>query len=340
MGRTLKLAFIYLSGVIGAGFITGRELYSYFGRYGVLGLAGVVLSFVLFLVTGLKISRLAAEKDCRDLISISAEIMGEKGGKAVCIMISAFLYCMYVVMTAGASELLTQYTGLSPWTAGALTTVICICLLVMGFQRLASVCAFIAPATAVIMLAVLCFSGSFERVWQNMERPCFGFPDNIIWIGAAVVYCGYNLLVLLSVIPRASRKSDSLKTLMSGNGIGALSVGILVFFVTLGIIGEDPEGKFSMPLLHAAGEHSAILKFIMVGCVFVTMMLSCAVNLSNCGKELAERFCFKEFPVATALALSGCLISFAGFGKLMDILYTFFGVLGVFLILPLVFRRK
>jgi uncharacterized membrane protein YkvI len=63
------------------------------------------------------------------------------------------------------------------------------------------------------------------------------------------------------------------------------------------------------------------------------MILSCATNLSNCGKALSEKIKSGEKSAGIILALIGCLFSFIGFGKLMDIVYTFFGVIGVILII-------
>jgi uncharacterized membrane protein YkvI len=339
MLRTIKLSFIYLSGVIGAGFITGREIYSYFGRFGIWGFLGALVSMLLFFVTAVKLSRIIINEDCRDLKAVSKAIFGENRGAVVCLLTAVFLYCMYVVMLAGASELLRDYLNFGKWSAAVSVTCFCIVLLFAGFSGIAAVCSVAAPVTAVIMLLTLVLSGSYKEFFAESVVPDNIGKFNFLCIGAAIVYCGYNLLVLLSVVPRASKKADTYKDLKRGSLGGVVWVGVLIIAVLIGIF--DMSGSnASMPLLQKAAECNDVLKVLMLLTVFITMILSCSVNLSNCGRELSLKFNCSEKTAGIILALVGCLLSFIGFGRLMDILYTFFGALGVILILPLVFRRK
>jgi uncharacterized membrane protein YkvI len=339
MLRTIKLSFIYLSGVIGAGFITGREIYSYFGRFGFWGFLGALVSMLLFFVTAVKLSRIIINEDCRDLKAVSKAIFGENRGAVVCLLTAVFLYCMYVVMLAGASELLRDYLNFGKWSAAVSVTCFCIVLLFAGFSGLATVCSVAAPVTAVIMLLTLALSGSYKSFFSRLVVSGDVGKFDFLCIGAAVVYCGYNLLVLLSVMPRASKNTDTYKDLKRGNVGGVFLVGGLIFAVLTGIY--DMEGRnTSMPLLYKATEYNGVLRILMLLAVFITMILSCAVNLSNCGRELSLKLGCSEKTAGIILALAGCLLSFIGFGRLMDILYTFFGALGVILIIPLVFRRK
>ena len=339
MLRGLKLSFIYLSGVIGAGFITGREIYSYFGRFGVWGFLGAFISIIIFGLTATGLSRIIVNEDCRDLKAVSKEIFGDKWGKLVCLLTAIFLYCMYVVMLAGASELLRGYLNFGKWSAAVSVTCFCIVLLFAGFSGIAAVCSVAAPVTAVIMLLTLALSGSYKEFFTESVALENSVKFDFLCIGAAVVYCGYNLLVLLSVMPRASKKADTYKVLKRGSLGGVVLVGALIIAVLIGIF-DMSGGNMSMPLLQKATECNPVLKVLMLLTVFITMILSCAVNLSNCGRELSLKLGCSEKTAGIILALAGCLLSFIGFGRLMDILYTFFGALGVILIFPLVFRRK
>ncbi len=339
--RVLKTGLVYLSGVIGAGFITGREIYSYFGRFGIKGFVGIIISWVLFAITAYRMMNVIFEQGCEDMEDTAKALFGKRAGRAVCIAQIVFLYSMYIVMLAGLGELLASITRLSRPLCGLFAAVGSVIFLFAGFDKIASVCAWVAPVTAVIMITVLLLSGNFKALFakDNIEGLFHG--GNFLWVGAAVVYCGYNLLVLLSVMPRVAAGSQSVGEARLGGVLGATVVGALLFTVNAGMFGAKPSCRaHDMPLLWEAARHGAPLAAIMLGAVLLTMLLSAAVNLSNCGRELSKAMKCRERTAGVLLSLVGFCLSFVGFGPLMDVFYTFFGVFAVMLIIPLVFRTK
>ena len=60
MQKILKISFLYVSALLGAGFATGRELYVYFFSYGAAsGYIGLFAAALLFGYTAYKVSVLA-----------------------------------------------------------------------------------------------------------------------------------------------------------------------------------------------------------------------------------------------------------------------------------------
>ena len=334
-----------MSGMIGAGFITGREIYSYFIRFGIKGLAGILLAGLLFALLGVRIAEAVEKDNCSDMRELSCAVLGEKAGRVVCFSETLFLYCMYIVMTAGASELLCTITGWHKVITTIIVSVLSTVLLLCGFDKIAGLSAAAAPVTGAIMLAVSAASGNFRNAFfgETMSAAEVSAESTpaFLWVAAAIVYCGYNLLILLSVMPRVTCDNCDISTARAGSALGALFVTLLLLAVGAGLLGM-PEAALrnDMPLLHAAEGQSVALKGLMIGSVLVTMVLSCACNLSNCGRELAKQLRTSESAAGLLLVLPAALLSFAGFGILMDIFYTFFGILGVLLIIPLVFKRK
>ena len=49
---TLKVAAAYIGTVVGAGFATGQEILQFFNRFGVMGLVGIVIATIMFVVFG------------------------------------------------------------------------------------------------------------------------------------------------------------------------------------------------------------------------------------------------------------------------------------------------
>ena len=52
--KTMTLAFTYVGCFLGAGFISGQELWQFFGSFGAKGVAGLLVAVALFLSCGEK----------------------------------------------------------------------------------------------------------------------------------------------------------------------------------------------------------------------------------------------------------------------------------------------
>ena len=228
--------------------------------------------------------------------------------------------------------------GISRCAATLTAAAVCGILLYVGFRGIAVICAVAAPAAAVIMAAAaLLFLPEDPDVQIESIVP----GGRVLWIVSAAVYVGYNLLLLISVMPRIRSDLRCEKEAVSGGMIGAFAVSILLFAVLCGLLlSSRAVQENSMPLAALAANGGGVFAAVMYGIVLLTMLLSAVTNLSSCAQFLGQQLHIKEFTAGVPLLLVSGAVSLAGFGFLMDLFYTFFGILGVFLIFPLVFRKK
>ncbi len=61
MSNILKITFVIIGTIIGAGFSSGQEIYTFFNRYGVYGLIGLVFSIILIGIVIYKTIKINAE---------------------------------------------------------------------------------------------------------------------------------------------------------------------------------------------------------------------------------------------------------------------------------------
>lgn len=342
-GRVGKTACLYLSGVIGAGFVTGREVESYFGRFGCYGLAGAAVAALLFFVTACRLMKVIRRNGCGTMEETAAALLGKRAGRAAGIANAVFLYGMYVVILAGAEELLASVAGMSRVAAMLLVTAVCGLLLWGGFQRIALLCAASAPAVAAVMTAAaLLFlprDGSQAAGTAAMAVP--SPAGRLLWPASAAIYVGYNLLLLIAVMPRVRYDGMSERAAEAGGLLGALAVSALLFTVLSALLlGGSAVRESSMPLAALAARGGGVFAAVLYAAVLITMILSAVTDLSGCAQFLGRRLHRSEFTVCLLLLPVSGVLSLAGFGFLMDLCYTFFGILGVILIFALVFGSK
>lgn len=63
--KTFSLAFTYVGCFLGAGFISGQELWQFFGAFGNWGYVGFVLAALLFTVIGILVRPADADDEMR-----------------------------------------------------------------------------------------------------------------------------------------------------------------------------------------------------------------------------------------------------------------------------------
>ena len=118
--KTLPLAFTYVGVFLGAGFVSGPELWQFFGAFGNWGYVGFLLAAVLFTLFGILLVRLTqvAHTDEMDRLLVPWNIPWLRAASGI--VAAAFLFGVVVIMAAGSGALLEQMTGLPTWIGNAL----------------------------------------------------------------------------------------------------------------------------------------------------------------------------------------------------------------------------
>ena len=324
IGKVLKLGFLYLSTIIGAGFATGREIRVYFTDYGVSGFIGLGISTILLIGAGCAIT-LIVYKTKTETVSEFNEIIGGKYlGKALTIVISSFSYCLYVIILAGLADLCKQNFGIDKIYTVLMVTVISLLVHTCGFKALTYVCSLSAP---VITICVLIVAFLTLKTDFSLEETRF-IPMSTF---SAVLYVGYNILVAISIMSRAVSLIDSKKTAIGGVVIGTLSIMICALIVNISLFMSYERIKYSdMPLLTLVELYMGNWGYgLFLGMLLGTMLTSAISGLSSvlhiAGNKGGMVFVVLSIP-----------LSFIGFGPLMDILYPLYGAFGILVLLMLV----
>lgn len=354
--RSFGLACLFLSAIVGAGFATGREIMTYFARYGLPGFAGLGISSLLLAAAGSRLYVLAYRMETDSPLLVSRRLAGQRMGKLLAICIALFSYCIYVIMLAGTSDLAGSNLPAFQkfWPRFLLTAVISLLsylVLLRGFESLAALCAVFAPVIA-ISLAVSAVLSSFcctetaevfhlfsAGAEQGNISGTQSLSDTLLVYGqmlfSAVLYAGYNTLVAASILPRAGTVIPNRRTAVLGGIFGGLLFFACGAAVYAALYHSWPDIHYAaMPLLMLAGRLGTFGKAAFPAVLGLTMILSAVAGLSGCCVSFtADRKRQKRLGVL--LAAAAVPLSLIGFGSLMDILYPIFGFAGIFLLIML-----
>ena len=101
----LSLSFAYVVCFFGAGFVSGQELWQFFGSFGKMGYAGFLVAAALFVTFGILLIRLIQISQIAevDILLVPWELLWLR--RAVGGIQAFLLFCVVTVMTAGVAAL-------------------------------------------------------------------------------------------------------------------------------------------------------------------------------------------------------------------------------------------
>ena len=330
-----QIASAFAGSILGAGFLSGQELYQFFGKFGKEGIYGMLIAIVLFGLLGtmvMKISKLGELDHFEDVI-IGRDFKFVK--KIIRYGIMLFLLCVVLIMTAGAGTLITEIFGLPMVLSRVLISALIIIVTIRGASGVVKVFSTLVPVIILGGIAIsLC---SFHELG-------FGaFPEGIggghlitgNFLFSTISFVSYNIFASIIILSTMARSSDE-KTIEGGMILGSLSLGSIFAFLLMPIILHQPLIIDSqMPIITIAEKIHPMLKTI-YGLLLICGMFSTAISCNYGFHERAGSIKNKKKGRVILFGLVILLLSFVEFKKLVAFIYPIFGNIGILCMLGII----
>ena len=332
---SLKLGLSFAGCFLGAGYVSGQELWQFFGSFGTLGVAGLLLALLVLSAAGvlmLKLNRLTGYDEADKLI------LGGKAGilrHAVTFLELLLLFCIGTVMTAGVGALAHQLLGLPTFVGGLLFASAVAAVSLAGLSGMVSVFSATVPLLCLISLSfgvyALCRFG-FSVGSSDPGNPLMGS-----WVSAALSFASYNLFAGIAVIAPLGRHMKSSRSVFGGVLVGAGILLCVAGSVLLCVSAAPKYADAELPMLAFASGLSPILAALYGVLLLLAMFgtsVSALVALTNTLKRKSRPLsAHPKAPTLLCAALMFCG-SLYGFGDLVGFVYPLLGYLSfVFIIL-------
>ena len=328
---TLRLALTFAGCFLGAGYVSGQELWQYFGAFGARGLLGLVLAIVLLGGTGVLLLRLSARTgiETMDALIVRADIPWLR--TAVGVLTAALLFGVVCIMAAGIGALGNQMLGLPVWLGAAMACVLIAAAAYFGLGGMVSV--FTVAVPCMIVAALVIAGIRLHRTELTAAAFAAGDTNPMLgsWATSAVNYAAYNFFATVGILAPLTRHLKKPGTAVWGTVLGC----VLLLAVALGVLAAlatSPEStRAPLPMLDlacrlgAAGVVYAVLLFLGM---FGTSVSSLVAVLTYAGQKSAWLAGHRTalLLVLTAAAFAGSLF---GFGDLIGTVYPVYGYLGM-----------
>ena len=129
MKNILNLTFVIIGTLVGAGFASGQEIYTFFFSYGIKGIIGIIISSIItgsiiyFCLEIIRKNKIENYKDFIDVI-FNKNTSNKNIKKIWNIIINTFILITFFIMIAGFGAYFNQQYGLNVILGSSILVVI------------------------------------------------------------------------------------------------------------------------------------------------------------------------------------------------------------------------
>jgi uncharacterized membrane protein YkvI len=339
---TLSLSATVAGAYIGAGFVSGQELWQFFGVFGGRGIFTLILSLAMLGALCSAFMIFCHERKCFSLDGSVFVNTPKPVTDIFCFLEMMFYFFLCVIMTSGFIALINSFWDITTARiAGFIFALITGAAIFLGLHGLIRLFALFVPllvvATVIISVTSLLKNGIIipDSSVNGSDNPLLSSP-----LTACFVSLSYNFFGSVGILAPLSQTADSKNRLRLSSILGALMLALIALSIILAIFSSSTQNS-DMPMLEIAkGIHpffaliyAALLSFAMFSCNFSSGV---CVILYVGEKFLKTRTSKAVF--ISVFCLLFYLLSLAGFANLISVVYPIFGYIGFIVILTVIFN--
>ena len=318
------IIFSIIGTLIGAGFASGQEVYLFFYKYGLNGIAGIILCSALIGIVIYKTFSIIYNNKIKSYEEFLSKIFkSQKLIKISNIVINSFLLITFYIMISGFGAYFEQQFQINSIIWALILSSICFFVLIKGLEGVKKVNSIVVPMLILIILIIGFFNIKYSNQW-NIQ-----LSNRYTWFIQAIIYCSYNMILVIPILANLGEYIKSKKqifeiSIVSG---GIIFILALIIFFMLASVSVD-FSKIEMPIVYVIENKYTQISGI-YGIVILLSIFSTAISIGiSFLKNIAkDRRSYTQ--IVAMMCITGTLISNFGFSNLVKILFPLFGYLGI-----------
>lgn len=335
MKNVLKVVFVIIGTLIGAGFASGQEVYLFFFSYGMKGLIGILISSIIIgvvIYSTFNILNKYKINTYKDFLNI----LIPKNTKLKIIanfIINIFILITFFIMIAGFGAYFEQEIGINRLVGSLILAIITFIVFMTSIKGVVKVNELLVPILIGFIFIIGIISIKDTHI-LNLEN--YVIRTNYTNFAlSAVLYSSYNSILLIPVLITLNNYVKNKKQIFYISFISAIVTILLSVIIFLLLVRVDVEiSKLEMPVVYVVSNMFKILRYIygviILGSIFTTAISLGVSFLQNTAKNKKG-----YTQIAIIMCITSVIISKFGFSNLVSLLYPIFGYLGLIQILRL-----
>lgn len=332
MIEVISITLVIIGALIGAGFASGQEIFSFFYIYGKNGIYGILIMSILigiFIYKSLKIIYQKQVYNYNDFLNFF--IKNTKIRNVILWIVNVLLLVSFYIMVAGFGAYFEQEIGINRIIGSIVLNLLCVIVFFSNIKGVLKASNLIVP-----FLIFFIFFIGIKNIVQIRTIDFHQMKNN--WILSMIIYNSYNFILLMPVLISLKKqitKEKNIKKVSILVTIIILILSISIFFLLLNANIKEIENQ-EMPIVYIISnyfnKYKKIYAFIVLASIFTTAISVGIGFLQNISKNSNSYPQFVLFMCITSLLMSNI-----GFSKLLNFIYPVFGYIGILQIVIIFF---
>lgn len=332
MIEVISITLVIIGALIGAGFASGQEIFSFFYIYGKNGIYGILIMSILigiFIYKSLKIIYQKQVYNYNDFLNLF--IKNTKIRNVILWIVNVLLLVSFYIMVAGFGAYFEQEIGINRIIGSIVLNLLCVIVFFSNIKGVLKASNLIVP-----FLIFFIFFIGIKNIVQIRTIDFYQMKNN--WILSMLIYNSYNFILLMPVLISLKKqitKEKNIKKVSILVTIIILILSISIFFLLLNANIKEIENQ-EMPIVYIISnyfnKYKKIYAFIVLASIFTTAISVGIGFLQNISENSNSYPQFVLFMCITSL-----LVSNIGFSKLLNFIYPVFGYIGILQIVIIFF---
>lgn len=324
MREVFTIVLVIIGALIGAGFASGQEIYSFFYSYGKIGIFGIIITCSLITLTIYKSFKIIYKNNIQNYDEfLKIFIKNEKVTKAINMVLNILLLVTFYIMIAGFGAYFEQELRMNKIAGSAILAILSGLVFFTSVNGVLKVSEFIVPILIVFIVII----GGINLATIDISAEILNIKNG--WLLSSISYCSYNVILLIPVlisITSQIKKEKNIKYISIIIGILMIIMSLIIYML---LAKSDVEvSTLEMPVVYIIrkffSHFNTIYAFIILSSIFTTAISIGIGFLQNISKNKKSYTQFVLFMCITSL-----LISNFGFSKLVNFIYPLFGYIGI-----------
>lgn len=341
MSNILRVVFVIIGTLIGAGFASGQEVYLFFYSYGIKGIIGIFISSILMGIIIYKTLMLVKENDINNYKDFLNLLIKKEGNNnyfniknIINIIINMFILITFFIMIAGFGAYFEQELEINSLIGSSVLAILCFIVFRTNQKGVVKVSEILVPIL-IVFITIISILNLKDFDINNIKN-YFINNKSYNFLLSSIVYCSYNSILLIPVLITLKNYINNKRKVINISVISTIIIVLLsisLFFILTKV--DIDISKLEMPAVYVVSRMSRIFEiiygFIILGSIFTT-----AVSLGNSFLQNVSKKKKSYTHIAFIMCITSIVISQIGFSNLINYLYPVFGYIGIVQIIRLI----
>lgn len=332
-----KICFVIIGTIIGAGFASGKEIYTFFCAYGFYGLFGILISNIIIGLVIFLTFKIVIDNNIKTYSDFIYCLVGSNRVLNYTInnIMNIFLLISFIVMVSGFGAYFNQEFNIPAFVGAIIISFLAFITFFKDINGIVKINSFLIPI--LIFLVILL---GFKEKFYLFNVNILPATTSSAWILKSILYASYNSIVLIPIIINLKNLISNKKQIKYIIFITLLFMVILslVIFIVLNFNLQDIK-YIDIPIVFIASKFGPVYKYL-YGLVILIAIFTTAISEGYSFLENVSKTKKQYFVYSILICFIAIIFSNIGFGKLLDLLYPLLGYLGLLQIGILCLHRR